>query len=164
MGKVGTLPRRQNNSPMFKAFSYHTDPSVPGWDETRNLIVFDGECIFCSGFIRFVLRHDKIARFNFTMAQSELGQSLYRHYRLSTTDFETNLVISEGQLYEKLNAFTKVMFELGWPWRSFIILRTLPVPIADWLYDRIAKNRYRIFGRYEKCMVPSVALRARIIE
>ena len=149
---------------MRAAFSYHLDPYVPTWDESKGLIVFDGECIFCSSFVRFVLRHDHQARFNFTMAQSKLGQALYRHYRLNTTEYETNLVISHGRLYEKLNAFIKVMSELGWPWRVFVILRILSRQIAAWLYDRIAKNRYRIFGRYETCMLPSEALRARIID
>jgi predicted DCC family thiol-disulfide oxidoreductase YuxK len=136
---------------------------VPRWDDSSGLIVFDGVCVFCSGFARFVVRHDKASRFRFTMAQSALGQALYRHYRLDPSDFETNLVLMDGRLYEKLAAFSKVMMELGWPWRALAILNALPRPIGDWLYDRIAKNRYRIFGRYEACMVPSAELRARLI-
>lgn len=149
---------------MRQAFSYEDDPNIPPWDNSKALIVFDGECIFCSSFVRFVLRHDRQARFNFTMAQSKLGQALYRHYEVSTTDFETNLVIQDGILYEKLNAFIHVMSELGWPWRLLIVLRVIPQPVAAWLYDRIAKNRYRIFGRYQSCMIPTAALRARIID
>ena len=149
---------------MRKDFSYRDDRSVPSWDEARSLIVFDGECVFCSTFARFVLRHDQDRRFSFTLAQSVLGQALYRHYGLNPTDYETNLVIGAGRLYEKLDAFVKVMTALGRPWRLFGVLRVIPRPIGAWLYDRVAKNRYRIFGRYQTCMVPSAELRARIID
>jgi predicted DCC family thiol-disulfide oxidoreductase YuxK len=97
------------------------------------------------------------------MAQSELGQALYRHYRLDPSEFETNLVIMDGRLYEKLAAFTEVMAALGWPWRALAALDALPRPVGDWLYDRIAQNRYRIFGRYDSCMAPSAELKARLI-
>ena len=148
---------------MRDAFSYRSDERVPRWDDSRALIVFDGVCVFCSGFARFVLRHDRSGRFRFTMAQSELGQALYRHYRLDPVDFETNLVIADGRLYEKLSAFTQVMAALGWPWRALASLDALPSALDDWLYDRIATNRYRIFGRYDACMAPSAELRARLI-
>jgi predicted DCC family thiol-disulfide oxidoreductase YuxK len=144
-------------------FSYVTDDGVPQWDDSLGLIVFDGVCVFCSGFARFVLSHDKAGRFRFTMAQSALGQALYRHYRLDPSDFETNLVIMDGRLYEKLAAFSKVMIELGWPWRAVAVLDALPRSIGNWLYDRVAQNRYRIFGRYDACVTPSAELRARLI-
>jgi predicted DCC family thiol-disulfide oxidoreductase YuxK len=148
---------------MREDFSYAADDSVPPWDDSIGLIVFDGVCVFCSSFARFVLSHDKRGRFCFTMAQSNLGQALYRHYRLNPSDFETNLVIIDGRLYEKLAAFTRVMAELDWPWRALACLDALPRPVANWLYDRIARNRYRIFGRYDTCMAPSPELRTRLI-
>ena len=148
---------------MREDFSYVSDQSVPQWDDSVGLIVFDGVCVFCSGFVRLVLSHDKAGRFRFTMAQSGLGQALYRHYRLDPSDFETNLVIINGRLYEKLAAFTKVMAVLGWPWRALAVLNALPRPVGNWLYDRIARNRYRIFGRYDTCMLPSAELKARLI-
>jgi predicted DCC family thiol-disulfide oxidoreductase YuxK len=147
-----------------KAFSYRDDRNVPSWNEAQSLIVFDGECVFCSTFVRFVLRYDRDRRFSFTRAQSLLGQALYRHYQLNPMNYETNLVIRAGRLYEKLDALVTVMTSLGWPWRLFVVLRVIPRPIAAWLYDRVAKNRYRIFGRYQTCMVPSAELRARIID
>ena len=149
---------------MREDYSYARDASVPRWDDSVGLIVFDGVCVFCSSFARFVLSHDRSGRLRFTMAQSNLGQALYRHYRLDPNDFETNLVIVNGRLYEKLAAFLKVMAELGWPWRVLAVLGALPRPVADWLYDRIAKNRYRIFGRYGRCITPSTELEARLIE
>ena len=147
-----------------RAYSYADDDAVPPWDDTFGLIVFDGECVLCSVFARFVFARDRRARFRFTMAQSDLGQALYRHYGLDTRDFETNLVIIDGRLHGKLSGFARVMAELVWPWRALAVLRLVPRPLGDWLYDRIAKNRYRLFGRYDTCRLPSPELRARVIE
>lgn len=147
-----------------RAYSYVDDDGVPPWDDTGGLIVFDGECVLCSVFARFVFARDRNARFRFTMAQSDLGQALYRHYGLDTRDFETNLVIVDGRLHGKLTGFARVMAELGWPWRALAALRVVPRPIGNWLYDRIARNRYRLFGRYDACRLPSPELRARVIE
>ena len=98
-------------------YSYRDDPSVPAWDDTHGLIVYDGECVLCSHFVRFVFEHDREAYFRFTSAQGALGQALYRHYALDATDFETNLVIANGRLYEKLYAFAEITRLLGRQWR-----------------------------------------------
>ena len=150
--------------PQRTPFSYRDDPSVPAWDDGSGLIVFDGHCVLCSGFVQFVLRHDTAARFRFTMALSGLGQALYRHYRLDPQEFETNLVIVNGRLYEKLATVIAILETLGGPWRVASALRLLPVPLANWLYGRIARNRYRLFGRYDACMAPSTGLQTRLIE
>ncbi|MCB1511778.1 MAG: DUF393 domain-containing protein [Hyphomicrobiaceae bacterium] len=144
------------------AYSFRTDPIVPAWDDSLGLIVFDGDCILCSRFVQFVLAHDRQAYFRFTTAQGPLGQALYRHYGLDAVDFETNLVIIEGVLHEKLSAFAEVTQRIGGGWQVLSILRQLPRPIADWTYDRIAKNRYAMFGRRESCLMPS-ALEGRYV-
>ncbi|MEM7774026.1 MAG: DCC1-like thiol-disulfide oxidoreductase family protein [Pseudomonadota bacterium] len=146
----------------YEAFSFRSDPDVPAFDDTRGLIVFDGVCIFCSGFVQFVAKRDTKARFLFTTAQSPLGQALYRHYRLDPADLETNLVIVDGRLHAKLASVVAVARELGWPWRGLAALRALPAPIADWCYDRIARNRYRIFGKHDQCVAPQ-SLRDRLV-
>ena len=146
------------------AYSYADDDGVPSWDDSRGLIVFDGECVLCSAFVRFVFARDRRSRFRFTMAQADLGQALYRHYGLDARDFETNLVVIDGRLHGKLTGFVRVMAELGWPWRALVVLRIVPRPLGNWFYDRIARNRYRLFGRYDSCRLPSAELRARVIE
>jgi hypothetical protein len=87
------------------SYSFKNDPDVPPHDHNKDLIVFDHECIFCSSFIRFVFAHDRSGRFLFTAAQSPLGQALYRHYGLDPTDLSTNLVIVDGSLHTKMDAF-----------------------------------------------------------
>ncbi|MBH1973590.1 MAG: DUF393 domain-containing protein, partial [Rhodobacteraceae bacterium] len=78
----------------------------------RNLIVFDGECVFCSAFFRFMLKHDRREIFHFATAQSPLGQALYAALNLPLTEFETNLVITHGQIHQRLDAFAAAMAEL----------------------------------------------------
>jgi predicted DCC family thiol-disulfide oxidoreductase YuxK len=145
-------------------YSFSDDPEVPPFDYGKGLIVFDHECIFCSSFIRFVFARDPAGLFLFTAAQSPLGQALYSHYSLDKTDFSTNLVIVDGILHTKMDAFATVMRSLGLPWSLLAGVNALPGQLANGAYDLIAKNRYRIFGRYETCLVPSRELRARVVE
>ncbi|MTI45361.1 putative DCC family thiol-disulfide oxidoreductase YuxK [Roseibium hamelinense] len=127
-----------------------------------NLIVFDGVCILCSGFARFMAKRDKHAGFRFVDAQSPLGRSIYRHYKLDPDAMETNIVIQNGKAFVKMSAFTAAMKSLGWPWKALTALDHLPTAFSDWMYDRIARNRYR-FGR-RSCSLPSHELKKRLIE
>lgn len=144
-------------------YSWRTDPAVPAFPDDRPLIVFDGVCILCTGFARFVIRRDRRHVFRFTTAQSPLGQGLYRHFGLSPVAFETNLVLAEGRLHVKLGAFAAVIRGLGWPWRALGVIGLLPRRPGDWLYERIARNRYRLFGRTEDCMLPPPDWRDRFL-
>jgi predicted DCC family thiol-disulfide oxidoreductase YuxK len=144
-------------------YSYRADAAVPPWDDAHGLIVYDADCVLCSRFVQFVLAHDPDAYFRFTSAQGPLGQALYRHYGLDTQDFETNLVIMKGMLHEKLHAFAAVAGQVGQWWGVLAHLRHLPRPVADWTYDRIAKNRYAMFGRRPQCLMPS-ALEGRYVD
>lgn len=127
-------------------------------------IVFDGKCVLCSRFFRFVLRHDRAGRFRFVQAQAPLGQALYRDLHLPLDDFETNLVFARGRLFTHADAFAAAMRELGWPWRLCAAIFYAPRWLKTPLYRRIARNRYRIFGRHDSCLMPDAALRARFLE
>jgi predicted DCC family thiol-disulfide oxidoreductase YuxK len=131
---------------------------------TGNLIVFDGVCVFCNGFVRFVLRHDRLQEFKFLTAQSAKGEALYAQLGLKHGDYDTNLVFIGGKLFEKLDAFLAVMQQLGWPWRVVYPLKYLPLSLKNWLYDRIARNRYWLFGRYEACIVPDAGIKSRFLD
>ncbi|MEQ9242563.1 thiol-disulfide oxidoreductase DCC family protein [Roseovarius indicus] len=130
----------------------------------QDLVVFDGECVLCSGFFRFMLAHDRAGRFRFATAQSPLGTELYTALGLSTEEYETNLVIVGGRIHEKLDAFAAAMRVLGWPWRGLSAVRVLPGWLKTPAYTAIARNRYRLFGRYETCMMPDAAVRARFLQ
>ncbi|PBB38786.1 DCC1-like thiol-disulfide oxidoreductase family protein [Mesorhizobium sp. WSM3868] len=140
-------------------------PLLPGQacDARQPLLVFDGVCVFCSGFVQIVLKIDRNKRFRFATAQSPLGEALFREHGLPTEDYDSNLAIIDGAAFTKLDSFVAVMAALGWPWRAARLLLVLPRPLRDWLYDRIAKNRYALFGRKHSCEIPSAELRQRLI-
>ena len=133
------------------------------FDASQPLIVFDGVCVLCSGFVRIVVRLDRKNRFRCATAQSPFGEALFRKYGLRTDSYETNLVLVEGKAFMRLESFVAVMTELGWPWRVARVLLLLPRPIRDWLYDRIARNRYALFGKKDSCNIPSAEWRGRLI-
>lgn len=137
-------------------------PSEP-FDGSQPLIVFDGVCVLCSGFVRMVVALDRKRRFRFATAQSPFGEALFRKHGLRTDSYETNLVLVDGVAFTQLDSFVAVMSELGWPWRVARALLLLPRPLRDRLYNRIAKNRYALFGRKDSCDIPSAELRARLI-
>lgn len=128
-----------------------------------NLIVFDAECVLCSRFFRFVLRFDVHERFRFATAQSPVGQDLYRALNLSTDDFQTNLVLVDGRIYGHLDSFAATMRVLGWPWRVLSVVRFAPEALKTRAYRLIARNRYRIFGRYDTCLIPDPEVRRRFV-
>lgn len=130
----------------------------------RDLIVFDGVCALCSASFRFVLRHDRAGRFSFATAQSSLGERLYAALGLPVGEYETNLVIVGGLIHTRTAAFAAVMRALGWPWRALAAVGAMPDWLADPAYDLVARNRYRLFGRHEACMIPAPEIRARFID
>ncbi len=146
-----------------KSYSYLNELELTDWDGKRPLIVFDGVCVLCSFFAQWVLARDKKAQFVFTTAQSSLGQALYKHYNLDGQNFETNLVIVDGELYQKMFAALRVFYIVGYPWRLLSFLKFLPKGILNFLYDRIARNRYALFGKQDVCLVPSKELNKRLV-
>lgn len=149
--------------PDAPAYSYRQDCSVPDFDDTHPILVFDGVCVLCSASFRFVLRHDRRQDFRFVVAQSPLGQALYRHYGLDPLRLDTVLAIADGRLHTRLGAFAAVMRRLPWPWRIFSLSRFLRWPLGDRAYDWVGRNRYRWFGRNKQCMLPSQELRSRFL-
>ena len=147
----------------MRPYGYRADPAVPPFPDDKVVIVFDGVCVLCSAFARFILKRDRRFAFRLVTAQSPLGQALYRHYGLVTDDFETNLVLADGRAYAKLDTVVIAGVRLGGAWRLLALLRVIPRPLADWLYDRVARNRYRLFGRTEACMMPPPQWRDRFI-
>lgn len=111
---------------MREAYSYRADAGVPEFADDKPLIVFDGECVFCSAWVQFVLRRDKAERYRFLAAQSPLGEALYRHYGLDGRDYETNILIEDGRAHFKSRGTIRMIEALGFPWSLVGVLRLLP--------------------------------------
>ncbi|SJZ50522.1 Predicted thiol-disulfide oxidoreductase YuxK, DCC family [Enhydrobacter aerosaccus] len=138
-----------------KAYSYRDDPNVPSFPDDRPLFVFDGKCVLCSGFVQFIMRHDRRGQFRFAAAQSPLGTALYAHYGLATRDYETNLLIENGLAHTNSESSLRVFERLGLPWSLMAVGRLLPVWLLDRLYAIVARNRLRWFGSRDACYLPT---------
>ncbi len=138
-------------------------PSVLG-QTPQPLLVFDGVCVLCSRAVRFVLQREQDTAIRFCPAQSPLGQQIFAALNLPLEAFETFIVLDDGKAYMKSAAVLHLARHLRQPWRSLAALAILPRGLLDWLYDRVARNRYRVFGRYDVCIVPDAALKERFVE
>jgi predicted DCC family thiol-disulfide oxidoreductase YuxK len=128
-----------------------------------DVILFDGVCVFCSRWVQFVVARDTAARFRFTPIQSAYGTRLAQALGIDPHDPDTNAVIHGGVAYLKSDGALTVLSCLpGWSWAR--VLFVVPRPLRDAVYNVVAKNRYRIFGKYDACIVPDAGLRARVIE
>jgi predicted DCC family thiol-disulfide oxidoreductase YuxK len=136
------------------AFSYRSDPAVPSFPDDKPIVVFDGYCALCSGWARFVLRHDNAGRFRLLPAQSALGKALYIHYGLDPQDYATNILIADGQAWFKSESSIRMAEGLGFPWALAGVFRIIPRAARDWLYEIVARNRLRWFGKRETCYRP----------
>ena len=126
-----------------------------------DVILYDGVCVFCSRWIRFIAARDR--RFCFTAIQSPYGTRLAQAFGIDPGDPDTNAVIHGGVAYFKSDAALTVLGELPrWGWVR--VLREVPRPLRDIVYNLVARNRYRIFGKYQECFVPDDSFRARVIE
>mgnify|MGYP000035306474 FL=1 len=152
------------NALPFKDYSYRDDIQVSDFNDENPIIVFDGECALCSAFIQFVIRHDQQEEFQFTAGQSNLGQALFLHYELDNVNFETNLLISKGRAYAKMSAFSQTTSLLPYPAKFLSLAKLIPSPLDNWLYDVIAKNRYRLFGQADSCLLPDSNIKKRLIK
>lgn len=127
------------------------------------LILFDGVCRLCNAWSRFVIRFDRKRRLKLASVQSDAGQAILAYFDYPTDEFETMLYIEEGRSYEKTDAFFRILSRMGYPWKLLTILRVVPRALRDWCYDRIALNRYRIFGKYDRCLLPTPDHAARFL-
>lgn len=143
--------------------SFDLDPTSKALIQGADVVVFDGVCVLCSGFLKFMLRHDKRDHFRFVIAQSDLGEALYAQLGLKSADYDTNIVIVDARVHTKLDAFAAAMSQLGGVWRIANMVKILPRPVSDWIYNRIARNRYAVFGKTDACMIPSPDMRARFL-
>lgn len=135
----------------------------------HHLLLFDGVCGLCDRLVQFVLRHDRVDRFRFAALQSPLAGNLLRGYDRDATDLDTVYVIADygepaAKLLSKGRAVLFVLAQLGGLWRLASVLRVLPRPLLDFGYDQIARRRYRWFGRYDACPVPTPATRAKFLD
>jgi predicted DCC family thiol-disulfide oxidoreductase YuxK len=114
------------------------------------IILYDGVCVLCSGWMRFVLRRDRHKIFRFTPIQSDYGRALALGLGINPDDPDTNAVVWNGIAYRRSDAALRVVSLLpGWGWVT--VLHLAPRPLRDLVYRLIARSRYRLWGRHAVC-------------
>jgi predicted DCC family thiol-disulfide oxidoreductase YuxK len=129
------------------------------------VILFDGVCNLCNGFVQFVIRHDAAGRFRLAALQSDAGQALLRQHQLPTPPEPDSVVLlMDGRAYTHSAAALGILRELGGGWRWLAGWGLLvPRRLRDAVYRLIARNRYRWFGRQQACWLPTPALQSRFL-
>lgn len=142
-------------------------PRPSGPSVTRDypgpVMLFDGVCNLCCGAARFILEHDTGGRIRFCAMQSTAGQALLETCGLPGDSFETFLVLDDGRSLVRSTAFFHLVQYLPFPWPIIRVGLIVPCSVRDWLYNLIARNRYRLFGRRTVCFTPSPAQASRFI-
>jgi predicted DCC family thiol-disulfide oxidoreductase YuxK len=131
----------------------------PGAD----LILFDGVCNLCNGLVRFIIKRDPAARFKFASLQSEIGHEWLKRFGLTNDAPDSVVLIKDEKYYLKSTGVLKILKDLGGIWKVFYIFIIIPRPFRDFVYDMIAKSRYRIFGKQDTCMIPTPELKDRFL-
>jgi predicted DCC family thiol-disulfide oxidoreductase YuxK len=128
------------------------------------LILFDGVCNLCNGFVQFVIAHDRRGRFQFAALQSTAGQRTLAEHGATPPLPDSVVLLEDGRLFTRSTAALRIARHLTFPWSLAGLLVMVPRPIRDWIYDCVARRRYQWFGRRDRCMIPTPALRSRFIE
>ncbi len=126
------------------------------------IILFDGVCNLCNGFVNFLIGQDKNNQFKFASLQSDFGEKILLENNLQTDDYQSVIILENGELFTKSAAIFKVIERLpNWRWLRFF--KVLPAFLLDVVYGVIARNRYRIFGKRDSCRLPSSELRDKFL-
>ena len=127
------------------------------------VVLFDGVCNLCNGAVQFVIKHDKKNRFRFASLQSHTGAHLLQQYHLPANELNSFILIDDGKAYTRSTAALKVAKKLTGIWPMLYTFMIIPRIFRDSIYDWVARNRYKWFGKKEECMIPTPELKARFL-
>ena len=139
-------------------------------DSPNPIILYDGVCGLCNGFVRFILKRDAADRFRFAALQSEFACAVLQKHQVNPQALETVcLLLDQGQpterVLERSSAAISILRELGPVWRMLANLMALfPRQFRDWCYNVVARHRYRIFGKYDACPLPEEEDRRKFLD
>lgn len=129
----------------------------------NKVILFDGVCNLCNSSVNFIIDRDRNNVFKFAALQSEAGKNLLDQFSLNEKEFDSVVLISGNKCFVKSDAALNIVKEFPGLWKILYIFRIIPLTIRNKLYDVIAINRYRLFGRKDTCRIPSPELREKFL-
>ncbi|MCF6131973.1 thiol-disulfide oxidoreductase DCC family protein [Flavobacterium wongokense] len=130
----------------------------------KKIILFDGVCNLCDSSVQFVIRHDKKDIFRFVALQSELGQKIINHIGISDSKIDSTILYEPAKAYYyKSDVAFKILKEISGIHKILLVFSVLPKSFLDFVYDYVAKRRYKWFGQKESCMVPTPELQSKFL-
>ena len=132
-------------------------------DPDKPIILFDGVCNYCNSMVNFIIRQDTQKKFVFAPLQSEPAQKLLKMHNLPSAGFDSFVLIDNNKAHLRSSASLYVLKKLPWYWKWTQIFWIVPAFLRDAVYNIIARNRYRWFGRKESCMIPAPEVKARFL-
>lgn len=118
------------------------------------VLLFDGVCNLCNASVQWVLKHDKKGIFKFAALQSETGQAFLQKFGYQQENYETVILVDGERIFTRSDAPLEIVRRLGGGWSLLTVFRFIPRPLRNVVYDWIARNRYRWFGKKQECMLP----------
>lgn len=132
---------------------------------SKKIILFDGVCNLCNSAVQFVIQYDKNDVFRFVALQSPLGKEIVKYLGIDTKNIDSIVLYEPGvAYYYKSAAAIEIARDLGGFWHLGTVFRIIPTGIRNLLYDYIAKNRYKWYGKKESCMIPTPELKIKFLE
>ncbi|MEW9667979.1 thiol-disulfide oxidoreductase DCC family protein [Ammoniphilus sp. 3BR4] len=132
-------------------------------EKQGKIILFDGVCNFCNFWINRLITLDKREVFRFASLQSDAGKALREKYHI-TSELDSVILLDDGRYYTESMAILRICKNLGGGWRILYVLKIVPDPIRNGMYRWVAKNRYRLWGKQDYCMMPTPERRRRFLE
>ena len=129
----------------------------------KGIVIFDGYCNFCSRSVHFIIRRDRKRYFSFAASQTPEGQKIIDLYHLGEMAEHSIVLIEDGKVYRKSTAALKIARQLGKGWQLIYVCMIIPPGFRDFIYDLVARSRYRLFGKSDRCFVPEPAIRERFL-
>lgn len=129
----------------------------------QSVILFDGVCNLCNGFVQFIIKRDQQQKFKFASLQSDFAGKELSKYGLNNQKMNTVFLLENGKIYSRSTAALRILKQLNGLWPMFYVFIIFPAFIRNWIYNLIAKNRYKWFGKQDSCMIPSPELQHRFL-
>ncbi|WP_420794066.1 MULTISPECIES: thiol-disulfide oxidoreductase DCC family protein [Pseudomonas] len=141
-----------------------TQSPAPLLNPGETAVLFDGTCKLCNGWARFIIHYDHARQIQLAAVQSPEGQALLKWAGLPQDKFNTIVLISNDKVSVRSEAMFEILARLDAPWRWLTAARVVPATLRDWMYDKIAINRYRLFGKYDSTRLPVADYEGRFLK
>ena len=131
---------------------------------TKKIILFDGVCNLCNGAITFIIKRDKNDVFRYAPLQSKVGKNLAAKHKIDLDKVDSIILVTDQSAVAKSTAALRIAKHLSGGWPLLAVFFILPTFLRNAVYDFIARNRYKWFGKKDACMIPTPELKSKFLD